>query len=79
MKNVTDNGSVPHELSEEELQRLAEYFSILREWSLQRSNLNDRDEGTSAPRATTSVDGTKAGSRSDPKAPSVTGDHAADK
>ena len=79
MKNVTDNGSVPHDLSEEELQRLAEYFSILREWSLQRSNLNDRDEGTSAPSTTTSVDGTKAESRSDRKAPSVTGDYAADK
>ena len=78
MKNVTDNASVPHDLSEEELQRLAEYFSILREWSLQRSNLNDRDEGTSAPRATTSV-GTKARSRSDRKAPSVSGDHSADK
>jgi hypothetical protein len=61
MKNVTDNESVAHELSEEELQRLAEYFSILREWSVQRSNLNDRDEGTSAPSATTSVDGMKAG------------------
>jgi hypothetical protein len=51
---------VPHELSEEELQRLAEYFSILREWSLQRSNVNDRDEATSALSTTTSVDGTKA-------------------
>jgi hypothetical protein len=36
MKNVTDNENVPSALSEQELQRLAEYFSILRDWSLQR-------------------------------------------
>jgi hypothetical protein len=67
MENVTDNGAVPSALSEEELQRLVAYFSILHEWSLQCSNLNDRYDGILTPRATTSVDATKP--------PSVTGDH----
>ena len=31
MKNVTDNETVPSTLSEQELQRLAEFFSIVRE------------------------------------------------
>ena len=77
MKNVTDNGKVPHDLSEEELQRLAEYFSILREWSLQRSNLSDRDEGTSA-QGDNICRRDESGLRNDRKAPSVTGNHAAD-
>lgn len=72
MKTVTDNENVPSALSEQELQRLAEYFSILRDWSLQRDKLKDRDDDTSNPKATIPVDRTKAASRSERKEPSVT-------
>jgi hypothetical protein len=67
MKNLADNGTVPSGLSQQELKRLAEYFSILRDWSLQRNNLKDRDDDTSTPKATTSVDVTKSGVRERPK------------
>jgi hypothetical protein len=43
---LTDNGAVSSALSEQEVQRLAEYFSILREWSLRRNGLKDRDDDT---------------------------------
>lgn len=33
--NVIGNRSVPRDLSQQELGRLAEYFSILRKWSLE--------------------------------------------
>ena len=80
MKNVTDNGNVPHDLSEEELQRLAEYFSILHEWSLQSKNVKDRGEDVATTtKATTSVDGTKVAPESDRKAPLATDDRTADK
>jgi hypothetical protein len=52
MKNLADNGTVPSGLSQQELKRLAEYFSILRDWSLQRNNLKDHDDDTSTPKAT---------------------------
>ena len=52
-------GTVPGGLSQQELKRLAEYFSILRDWSLQRNDLKDRDDDTATPEATTCVDVTK--------------------
>jgi hypothetical protein len=65
IKNVTDNATVPGGLSQQELQRLVEYFSILRNWSLQRNKLKNRDDDTtSALQATTSVGGSKAASGS---------------
>jgi hypothetical protein len=64
MKKSTDDAAVAVGLSEQELQRLVEYFSILRDWSLQRSKLKDRDDDTSALQATTSVDGSTVASGS---------------
>ena len=52
--------------------RVQTYFSILRDWSLQRNKLKDRDDDTSSPKATIPVDRTKAASRSERKALSVT-------
>jgi hypothetical protein len=46
VKNVTDNATVPSGLSEQEVLRSVEYFSLLRDWSLQLSNLLDRDDDT---------------------------------
>ncbi|MEO7888864.1 MAG: hypothetical protein ABIW19_02575 [Vicinamibacterales bacterium] len=59
MKNVTDKEIVPNDLSEEDLRRVAEYLSVLREWSLQRNSLEDREDDVSHHQATTSVDATK--------------------
>jgi hypothetical protein len=58
---------VPSGLSQQELERLAEYFAILRDWSRQQNSLKDRDDNTSAPKATTSVDVTKTDVRERPK------------
>jgi hypothetical protein len=59
MKNVTDKEIVPSELSDEDLRRVAEYLSVLREWSLQRNSLEDLECDLSTTNATTSVDPTK--------------------
>ncbi|HUF30229.1 MAG TPA: hypothetical protein VMM77_06150, partial [Gemmatimonadaceae bacterium] len=63
MKNSTDDATAAVALSEQELQRLVEYFSILRDWSLQHNKLKDRDDDTSALQAITSVDGSKVRQR----------------
>jgi hypothetical protein len=44
---------VPGGRSQQELKRVAEYFSILRDWSLQRDDLKDRDEDSSTAEVTT--------------------------
>jgi hypothetical protein len=59
LKNVTDKETVPTDLSEEDLRRVAEYLSVLREWSLQRNSWEDRECDLSTANATTSVDATK--------------------
>lgn len=53
---------MPRDLSQQELERLAEYFSILREWSLeiQRNDLQEHDDAP-VPKATTSLNLTKSG------------------
>jgi hypothetical protein len=59
-------------LSEQELQQLVEYFSILQEWSLERNDVKDRGDDISTTKASTSVEGTKAAqARERPKSASV--------
>lgn len=59
MKNATDKETVPSDLSEEDLRRVAEYLSVLREWSLQRDNSLEDHDDVSTLNVTASADATK--------------------